>query len=126
MQAVARVRLSKGRRLKSNANATGLGGFARVLGVTRPLDRFATVSKLWAYLGMHVDNGAAPRRRRGQQTNWSAQGRVVCHQLTTSNRACRPRPLPRGVRPEEGGVPGAAATRAVGVPVRSDAHEAYR
>ncbi len=33
---------------------------------------------------MHVDDGMAPRRRRGQRANWSAQGRVVCHQLATS------------------------------------------
>src|SRR5207253_208596 len=63
------------------APGIGLPGFARLLGVTGPLDRFGTVSKLWAYLGMHVVSGAAPRRRRGQRANWSAQGRVVCHQL---------------------------------------------
>jgi hypothetical protein len=62
----------------------GLRGFARLLGVTGSLDRFATVSKLWAYLGMHVDDGMAPRHRRGQRANWSAQGRVVCHQIATS------------------------------------------
>lgn len=61
-----------------------LGGFARLLGVTGPLDRFETVSKLWAYLGMHVQDGMAPRRRRGQQLRWSPQGRIVCHQLATS------------------------------------------
>ena len=39
------------------------------------------MSKLWAYLGMHVDDGMAPHRHRGQRANWSAQGRVVCHQI---------------------------------------------
>ncbi len=39
---------------------------------------------MWAYLGMHVDDGVSPRRRRGQRANWSAQGRVVCHQVATS------------------------------------------
>ncbi len=63
------------------APGIGLGGFARLLGVTGPLDRFATVAKLWAYLGLHVDNGIAPARRRGQRANWSAQGRVVGYQL---------------------------------------------
>lgn len=64
-----------------DAPGIGLPGFARLLAVTGPLDRFATVARLWAYLGMHVDNGVAPRRRRGQKAPWSAQGRVVCHQL---------------------------------------------
>jgi hypothetical protein len=66
------------------APGIGLGGFARLLGVTGPLDRFATVSKLWAYLGMHVDDGAAPRLRCGERVRWSARGRMVCHQIATS------------------------------------------
>jgi hypothetical protein len=68
----------------SEAPGIGLGGFARLLGATGPLDRFATVSRLWAYLGMHVVDGTAPRRRRGQNSNWSAQGRVVARQLATA------------------------------------------
>lgn len=58
-----------------------LGGFARLIGVTGPLERFGTASKLWAFVGLDVQDGMAPRRRRGQQQRWSAQGRVVCHQL---------------------------------------------
>jgi hypothetical protein len=68
----------------SQAPGIGLGGLARLMAVTGPLDRFATVSKLWAYVGMHVDDGMAPQLRRGQRANWSSQGRVVCHQLATS------------------------------------------
>jgi len=67
-----------------SAPGIGLRGFARLLAVTGSLDRFATVSRLWAYLGMHVVDGTAPRRRRGQRANWSAQGRVVCRQLAAS------------------------------------------
>jgi hypothetical protein len=63
------------------APGIGLGGFARLLGVTGPLERFATVSKLWAYMGLHVVDGAAPRSRRGRPARWSAQGRVICHQI---------------------------------------------
>jgi len=45
----------------------GLGGFARILGVTGSLDRFATPSKLWKYLGLHVTpEGRAPKRVKGQ------------------------------------------------------------
>jgi hypothetical protein len=66
------------------APGIGLPGFARLLAVTGPLDRFANVGKLWAYLGMHVVGGAAPRLRRGAQACWSAQGRSVCYQLGMS------------------------------------------
>ena len=68
----------------ATAPGIGVGGFARLLGATGPLDRFPTVGKLWAYLGMSVEDGRAPRRRRGQRDRWSAQGRVVCHQLGMS------------------------------------------
>src|SRR6266567_5887360 len=66
------------------APGIALPGFARLMGVTGPLDRFATVSKLWAYLGMHVQDGEAPRRRAGARANWSEQGRLVCWQLGAS------------------------------------------
>lgn len=66
------------------APGIGLPGFARLLGITGSLDRFATVSKLWAYLGMHVVDGGAPRRHRGETANWSSQGRMLCHQLGES------------------------------------------
>lgn len=72
----------------------GLPSFARLLGITGSLDRFATVSKLWAYLGLHtvgwteVDGrhvgGRAPKREKGVRANWSPQGRVLCHQLAES------------------------------------------
>lgn len=53
--------------------------FALLFGITGPLDRFATVSKLWHYLGMHVDQGEAPRKRRGEKLSYSPQGRTRCY-----------------------------------------------
>ena len=44
----------------------GLGGFARLLAVTGPLDRFNTVSKLWKYLGYAVVDGRAQRMKHGE------------------------------------------------------------
>lgn len=38
-------------------------------------DRPRTVSELWAYCGMHVAGGAAPRRQRGQKSNWNEDAR---------------------------------------------------
>ncbi len=36
--------------------------------------RFATISKLWAYSGLSVDeDGRAVRRKKGQQANWDAR-----------------------------------------------------
>lgn len=33
--------------------------------------RFPTVSSLWAYCGLHVKDGEAPKKRRGQKANWN-------------------------------------------------------
>lgn len=38
-------------------------------------DRPRTVSELWAYCGFHVAGGAAPKRTRGQKSNWSEDAR---------------------------------------------------
>lgn len=70
--------------LAAEQKGIGLPGFARLLGITGPLDQFATVSKLWRYLGLAVDNGAAPRRQKGVKLNYSPAGRVLCHQLGES------------------------------------------
>lgn len=40
---------------------------------------FPTVSKLWRYMGMSVDDGQAPKRRKGEKLNYSPRGRVLCH-----------------------------------------------
>ena len=59
----------------------GYGGFGRIIGVTGSLDNFANVAKLWKFMGLHVENGTAPKRRRGHVSGWSTQGRVVAHQI---------------------------------------------
>jgi len=40
--------------------------------------RFDTISKLWAYCGMHVVDGEAPRRKRGERANWNGTLRTLC------------------------------------------------
>jgi len=62
----------------------GYGGFARIVGVTGDFMLFPNVAKVWAYMGMHVVDGHAPKRERGIKGNWSPQGRVVAHQLADS------------------------------------------
>lgn len=36
------------------------------------ITRFATVSKLWAYSGLHVIDGRAARRKKGEKSNWNS------------------------------------------------------
>jgi hypothetical protein len=40
--------------------------------------QFETVSKVWAFCGMHVLNGEAPKRKRGQKVNWNPTLRTLC------------------------------------------------
>ena len=40
-------------------------------------ERFSTVSKLWKYAGMHVVNGEAPRRKKGEKLNFNKEVRVM-------------------------------------------------
>jgi hypothetical protein len=37
--------------------------------------RFDNISKLWAYCGYHVVDGVAPKRKRGQKSNWNGNAR---------------------------------------------------
>jgi hypothetical protein len=64
----------------------GLVGFALLLGVTGPLDRFGTVSKLWKYLGLHTQDGKAPRREKGQ--HWTHTNCQFKH-LRTCTPTCK-------------------------------------
>lgn len=40
--------------------------------------RFDTVSKMWKYAGLHVVDGRAPRRVRGQKVEWNPAARRLC------------------------------------------------
>lgn len=42
---------------------------------------FPTISKWWAYLGMHTVDGVKPKRKKGQQANWSTPGRTLCYMI---------------------------------------------
>lgn len=46
--------------------------------------RFDTISKFWAYAGMHVVDGKAPRRRRQEKANWSSELRKTIYKLEDS------------------------------------------
>jgi hypothetical protein len=44
-------------------------------------------NEVWAYLGLHVVDGARPRRRRGVQCNWNTAGKTAAIQIAES--CCR-------------------------------------
>lgn len=49
-----------------------------------PISRFDTVSKLWAYSGLHVIAGAAARRTTGQKANWNQELKTSLWKLASS------------------------------------------
>ena len=50
----------------------------------RGIKEFPTISKLWAFSGMHVVDGKAPKRKRGAKINWNPKMRVLCWKLGKS------------------------------------------
>lgn len=73
----------------------GLPGFARLMGLTGPLDRFANPAKLWKFCGMAVVDGRAPTRRRGEawtHTDCSGGHLKLCPPTCTTDhhKNCRP------------------------------------
>lgn len=60
-------------------------------------DRPRIVSELWAYCGHHVVNGAAARRRRGEQSNWSDTARMRVHLVAESCMKQPPQTLYRKI-----------------------------
>lgn len=42
---------------------------------------FPTISKWWAYMGMHTVDGVKPKRKKGFQSNWSTIGRTICYHI---------------------------------------------
>jgi len=57
------------------------GGLLALIG---DIGRFDTVSKLWAYAGMHVIDGKAPKLERGKRANWNSTLRTLCWKLGES------------------------------------------
>lgn len=41
------------------------------------INKFPTVSKLWAYAGLHLKDGKAPKLRKGQNANWNGKFRSL-------------------------------------------------
>lgn len=67
---------------RRNALKTKEGKF--LVPVLRGIEAFPTVSKLWAYFGLDVRDGRAPRRKRGQKINWNPKMRVLAWKIGKS------------------------------------------
>lgn len=42
---------------------------------------YPTISKWWAFLGRHTVDGNMPKRKSGEQSNWSTHGRTVTYHI---------------------------------------------
>lgn len=60
------------------ADTPGLGAktVGRFLGAVGPIHQRTMPSQLWAYCGLHVVDGHAPRRTRGEKANWSTRAKT--------------------------------------------------
>jgi hypothetical protein len=52
------------------------------------MDRFPTVGKLNKYFGLHVVDGAAPKRVRGQKLGWNPDARKLAYKISVSFEKC--------------------------------------
>lgn len=46
---------------------------AAIIACIGSIDRFELISALWAFGGLHVIDGRAPKRRRGEKANWNGE-----------------------------------------------------
>ena len=51
---------------------------AMLIALIGDVDRFPTVSSLWAYAGLAVENGEAPRRKKGNQIHYNPHLKMLC------------------------------------------------
>jgi len=63
----------------------GVASAGELISIIKDMERFATVSKLWAYFGLDVRNGKAPKKQKGKMANWSQRGRALVLNDIVSN-----------------------------------------
>lgn len=51
---------------------------------TMDIERAGTISALWRYAGFSVENGAAPKREKGEKLHYNSQLRPMCWRLGSS------------------------------------------
>lgn len=55
----------------------GVSSSSKLICLIKDINRFPTIGKLWAYLGLDVRDGKARKRKAGQTANWSQAGRAL-------------------------------------------------
>jgi len=68
-----------------DVQGVGIASAGELLTIIKDIERFPTVSKLWAYFGLDVRNGKAPKRKKGELANWSQRGRSLILNDIVSN-----------------------------------------
>ena len=63
----------------------GVSSAGQLINIIKDIERFSTVSKLWAYFGLDVRKGKAPKRKKGELANWSQRGRSLVLNDIVSN-----------------------------------------
>jgi uncharacterized protein (UPF0212 family) len=63
-----------------HVKGVGAASAAYLITVLNPA-RFETVSKMWKFAGLHVENGKAPKRVSGQATGWNPVARTMMWKL---------------------------------------------
>ena len=58
---------------------TANGGY--LIPVKRGIEAFDTCSKYWAWWGLHVVDGASPKRKKGENINWSPKMRTLAWKI---------------------------------------------
>lgn len=69
----------------ADLKGVGVASAGELITIIKDIERFGTVSKLWAYFGLDVRNGKAPKRKAGQTANWSHRGRCLVLNDIVSN-----------------------------------------
>lgn len=66
------------------AGFDSMGTAAAVVAYTNGIERFPSVTDYWSYCGEGVVDGAAPKRKKGQNINWSPKLRTLMFMMMES------------------------------------------
>lgn len=74
---------------------------AGLICTVKDISKFENHSDLVAYMGLHVIDGKAAKKQKGQSANWSHAGKSLCVELIPSQFIRHKTPLYRGIYEEE-------------------------
>lgn len=65
------------------------------------ISRFDNISNLYAYFGVHVQDGACVKRQKGQVSNWNSTGRMLVCEMIPDQFVRHKSPVYNGIYAEE-------------------------